>query len=423
MNSLEDMLQETLEQIADRIPRSDVPPLRLHPARHRLRRPGGLGRGRWAEWLAPLAAAAAVAAVIIASVTVSGTIGSRQRTGGVSVAAAGLPRYYVALRFSAHSTCCGESQPLLPRTRAVVVSTTTGAVLATISPPAPQDTFVGVTGAADDRTFVLGVQKYRTLQPTRFYLLRINPDGSPGAGPRARLSPLRIPRARGELQNFAVSPQGTSLAVMGGSLHVFNLATGHERTWSRPLACFGGLLLGGANTGAMLSWAADGRHLALACNNSHPSLIGVWLLDTAAPGNSLVKHSRRLVPGPVFSANQQPPWNQVLLTGDGSTVVGVLEVPRGHRPIALSPLQELAEYSARTGKLVRALNRMPVWNYVDFEQVLWSSPSGRTLLVSDTKAYPGKRRAFFLLNDPGLLTGHHFVPLPHWSIDTMAAAW
>jgi hypothetical protein len=46
-----------------------------------------------------------------------------------------------------------------------------------------------------------------------------------------------------------------------------------------------------------------------------------------------------------------------------------------------------------------------------------------TLLVSDTTRYPGKRRAFFLLNNAGTLTGHHFVPLPHWSIDTMAAAW
>jgi hypothetical protein len=75
------------------------------------------------------------------------------------------------------------------------------------------------------------------------------------------------------------------------------------------------------------------------------------------------------------------------------------------------------------GNLLRVINRMPVWNWVDFEQVLWASPSGHTLLVSDTKPYHGGRRAFFLLNDAGLLTGHHFTPLPHWSLDTMAAAW
>ena len=44
------------------------------------------------------------------------------------------------------------------------------------------------------------------------------------------------------------------------------------------------------------------------------------------------------------------------------------------------------------------------------------------VLVGTMKNYPGKRRAFFLLGHVGLLTGHHFTPLP-WFTDTLAAAW
>jgi hypothetical protein len=222
---------------------------------------------------------------------------------------------------------------------------------------------------------------------------------------------------------LALSPQGTSLAVLDtAGLHIVDLATGAQRTWDRP-PCFAGSLLGGTSTDAMLSWAADGRHLATACNADPQRWIGVWLLDTAAPGGNLVKDSRLLVPGPVIAPNGQPPWDTVRLTADGSTVVGVLEVHDPHRSAILGPLQELAEFSARTGKLLRVLNRMPVWNWVDFEQVLWTSPSGHSLLVSDTKPYSGRRRAFFLLNDAGVLTGGHFTPLPGWSLDTMAVAF
>jgi hypothetical protein len=225
------------------------------------------------------------------------------------------------------------------------------------------------------------------------------------------------------MMGFALSPQGTSLAVLDtAGLHVVDLATGAQRTWDRP-PCFAGSLLGGANTDAMLSWAADGQHLATACGSEPQRWIGVWLLDTTAHGGNLIKDSQRLVPGPVYGPNAQPPWSGVRLTGDGRTVVGVVEVPVPHRPATLGPIQELAEFSAQTGKLLRILNRMPVWNYVDFEQVLWTSPSGDSLLVSDTRPYHGRRRAFFLLNGAGVLTGGHFTPLRGWSLDTMAAAF
>ena len=84
-----------------------------------------------------------------------------------------------------------------PRTNAVVRITTTGQALATIAPPRPYGTFVGVTAAADDRTFVLAAQKARIdraghLGPaTRFFLLRLGPAAA--VPERSGLTPLPIP--------------------------------------------------------------------------------------------------------------------------------------------------------------------------------------------------------------------------------------
>jgi hypothetical protein len=505
MNTMEDRLRAALEETAEEITPYSVPPLRLNRARRR-GLPGFGEHRRWAAWLAPLAAAAAVAAVIIASAAVSGTIGGGQQP-TVATGTAGLPRYYVALRFSSHNICCQPSPPL-PKTYAVVVSTATGAVLASIPPPGPDDTFVGVTGAADDRTFVLGVQQYGSNSPTRFYLLRITPlrpsplrtiaptgspkllrtiaptgspspyiptgspspytptgspspyiptgspsphtpTGSPSpfsspspsaslspvtsatpsgstepfgsSGPGgsfrpalllARLSPLHIPPDQAELTGFALSPQGTSLAVLDDvGLHVVNLATGAQRNWDHP-RCFLWSPLGDTTTDAKLSWTTDGRRLATVC------LPDVRLLNTTAPGRNPVKDSQLLVRGPVVGR-----FLQVLLTRDARTVVGVLVVSHPLPPAANSPIQELAEFSARTGKLLRVLNRLPVLDFAGFERVLWASPSGHSLLVGNTVPYRSRHRDFFLLNDAGVLTGHQFTPLRHWSIDTLAAAW
>jgi hypothetical protein len=295
-----------------------------------------------------------------------------------------------------------------------VVDTATGAVLATIAPPRPYVTFAGVTGAADDRTFVVAVQRRVTEPVTRFFLLRINPAGPPGQ--RARLIRLPIPSDSGGILNVALSPDGTSLAVADlTGLHVLNLLSGAERTWHPGL---GGGLLGNGTTDALLSWVADSRHLAFAYN-SDGSLLGAYLLDTRAAGSNLLSESRRLVHAPAPGTNATP-WYQIRITADGRTVIAVLAAPNPRNPNGAA--QKLEEFSARTGRLLHVLNFLPVWNSTDIEQVLWESPSGHTLLVANTKPYPGPRRAFFLLGHAGLLTGRHFTPLP-WFTDTLAAAW
>jgi len=412
MNTIEDRLRAATKAAADTVAPGSAPPLKLPEE------PGGFGwlRGGprrpagWPGWLAPAAAAAAVAAVVVASQVISGAFdGHQQATTSVTPAEAGVSSYYVALRFSRGTRCCDT-----PKTWAAVVNTATGAVLATVAPPKPYVTFAGVSGAGDGRTFVVAAQR-RTNEPAnRFFLLRINPAGRPGD--RARLSPLPIPEDKNQILSFALSPGGRSLAVADfAGVQILNVSTGAQRTWHPSL---GGSYLGSATTDALLSWSADGRKLAFAYN-SDSTVMGAYLLDTTAPGSNLLASSRRLVHAPKPGINATP-WYQVRLTPDGRMVIAVLAAPNRRDPNGAA--QKLEEFSARTGRLLRVLNYLPVHNYTDVEQVLWTSPSGHALLVANTKPYPGKRRAFFLLGHVALLTVHHFTPLP-WFTDTLAAAW
>lgn len=152
----------------------------------------------------------------------------RSASGPTGLAA--LPRYYVALTFTGPRGCCGAGLAA-PQTDAVVRATATGRALAAVVPPLPYGTFVGVSTAADDRTFVLAAQELSPYPPvnqgklpvpaTRFFLLRFDPGrGDPGA--TATLTPLPIPvvPAGTEVSDFALSPDGSRLALVGGRADV-----------------------------------------------------------------------------------------------------------------------------------------------------------------------------------------------------------
>ena len=141
-------------------------------------------------------------------------------------------------------------EPASPQTKAVVRVTATGQALATVMPPPPYGTFVGVSAAADDRTFVLAAQKLTHFKPpvlaaplpaTKYFLLRFDPGhGHPGE--RATLTPLPIPvtPAGAWVSDFALSPDGSRLAMVSGrgdrlKLSVYNLGAGTARTY-RPAA-------------------------------------------------------------------------------------------------------------------------------------------------------------------------------------------
>lgn len=184
------------------------------------------------------AAASAAAVIAIAGAAVAAPFwvsshGNGPGHGQLSSA----PPYYMALV----PVRGGTAAPLY----AVVRSTTTGRTLATIRPPAPYITFVGVTGAADDRTFVLTART--ALSPgtdtgDKLYEARFSPGGH-----TVSLTPLALP---GLLPSYffvgaALSPDGTQLAGSSGGnsidfqhvggfgwITIYSLPGGVVRTWT-----------------------------------------------------------------------------------------------------------------------------------------------------------------------------------------------
>jgi hypothetical protein len=254
------------------------------------------GPRRWPGWLAPVAAAAAVAAVIIASLAVSGLILRPAGTGpaGSSGVFAKVPRYFVAL-------------PGLSG-RAVVGATATGAVRGTVAPPKPHTFFAWVAAAGDGRTFVLGTSltprgrfDATKPRPVTLYQLVLGRSGHPG-----RLARLPIPTETG-ITGLAVSPDGSKLAVSflpvpgetGSKIQVFSLPTGAGREWVWPgRGTLGQVAMSEASGG--LQWEADNRTLMFQVTTRTKAgwPAQLYLLDTAAPGGSLLASSTRIpVPG------------------------------------------------------------------------------------------------------------------------------
>ena len=419
MSSTEDRVRAAARAAAQTVTPGSSPPPPL-PARRRRGPAAYPRRGRgWPGWVAPLAAAAAVAAAIAASVVVSGALSlgharrpahaAAGRAGTVALhpapaAPAGIPAYDVAL---APGPLGGQS------TRAVVRATATGAVLATVQPPRPYATFTGVTGAADDRTFVLAAQPGQ--QPTasgrvlmKFFLLRLDP-----AAGTARLAALPIPTVSGKWiqgAGIALSPDGGKLAVAlsTGSqsvIEVFDLAGGPVREWKAQLP--GGNVIGTNLLGAdALSWAADGRTLAF--DAWSPARVEVHALDTAAPGTSL-SASRLVMTFPRWATTGSVS-GRAIITPDGAKIIA-MEVPSPRTATEI----RVRQFSAANG---RPLGILATIHYrkgaiTGWPDVLWSNPSGSQLIISTTRlsAAPSKNGGL-TPGQIGTVTGGRFVPLP-----------
>jgi hypothetical protein len=420
MSTIEDRLRAATRAAAQTVAPGSTPPPPALPARQRLVPAARPRRGPgWPGWMAPLVAAVAVTAAIATSVVVSGALSlgharspsqaAAGRTGTVALhpapaAPPGIPAYDVAL---APGPDAGQS------TRAVVRATATGAVLATVRPPRPYATFTWVTGAADDRTFVLAAQP--AGQPTasgrvvmKFFALRLDP-----AAGTAKLTGLPTPTVSGtwiQAEGLALSPDGEKLAVAlsraaRSAIEVFDLAGGPSREWKATLP--GGTVVGTALLGAnALSWAADGRTLAFDAYG--PAGVEVHALDTAAPATSL--STSRLIM--IFRR-----WRttgsvsgSALITPDGAKIIA-MEVPSPQTATQV----RVRQFSAIDGRPLRVLatlhyRRGAITGWPD---VLWSNPSGSQLIISTTKlgAAPSKNGGL-TPREIGMVTAGHFAPLP-----------
>jgi hypothetical protein len=428
MNTMEDKVRLALRETGEEISPHSVPPLRLRGTR-RTRLPRV--PGRWGTWLTPLAAAAAVAAVVAASLAISATFHGHTRSTGQAAAARWhgspvgpgsalhkVPPYFVALSRPTQSE--GDY-------RAVVRSTVTGRTLATVTPPRPYRVFTWVSGAADDRTFVLAAQRYwyvasgqagmaaenrDNTTPTVFFKLTFAPDTY-----TATLTRLNVPGPIHSLYGMAVSPDGTTLALDLGlkSVQVVTLATGTVRSW----AWHGSGNIGNWKPmGQVLSWSSDGRYLEFQQWGGHSGeTMHIRVLDTSAPGTSLTT-AKVIVAYPYRSGAGTLATGNSFLTPDGTRIVTATSFYPSQSTPAGS-YGQITEYSARTGKPVSHEDRFSA--SIGWQEVLWASPDGSALVISDPRGakdhYGGRS------NILGVLAGNKFTPIPHGDGNSLFFAW
>ena len=379
MPDLENLLREELQHEAQK-----VQPELLRPLQVPTRRPS------WRPRLLPFTAAAAVIAVITAGALVAGlTAGHKAAAPKPAVsgsAPASLPRFYVTT----------SSGPGGRGIQAVVRASASGQVTGTVPVPSalPVEwadsggTFV--TAAADDRSFIIGVQGGQA--PTkngldlRLFRFAISAAGKPGHLTELAHAPMRNQITEG----IALSPDGKLLAVSlmrdspagaVGAIQVLDLATGATRTWTAPAHS---VYIPGPP-----SWADGSRLIAFTWLRSTQSGLmsaprGIRLLDTAAPGDNLVAGTV-IVPSGMVAAGSIV---SALITPDGRHVIVVTWRDLTPQASTHTVIVQFAELQAATGRLVRLLytrteryDEGPLTTLQDSLGVLSLGSQGRYALV------------------------------------------
>jgi hypothetical protein len=379
MPDLENLLREELQHEAQK-----VQPELLRPLQVPTRRP------RWRPRLLPFAAAAAVIAVITAGALVAVLTAAHKpaaRKPAVSGSApASLPRFYVTT----------SSGPGGRGIQAVVRASASGQVTGTVPVPSalPVEwadsggTFV--TAAADDRSFIIGVQggqePTRTGLDLRLFRFAISAAGKPGHLTELAPAPMRNQTTEG----IALSPDGKLLAVSlmrdspagaVGAIQVLDLATGATRTWTAPAHS---VYIPGPP-----SWADGSRVIAFTWLRSTQSGLmsaprGIRLLDTATPGDNLVAGTV-IVPSGMVAAGSIV---SALITPDGRDVIVVTWRDLTPQASTHTVIVQFAELQAATGRLVRLLytrteryDEVPFTTLQDSLGVLSLGSQGRYALV------------------------------------------
>ena len=415
MNALEERLSRELRAESEKITPDSIVDLRLPgQTKPALRR---RGTQRWPAWAKPLAAAAAVVAVIVGTVAVVRAIPSTTPAAGPSGSYSSAPAYYAY----GIQASLGKSKFSVVDSRYIKVrSTATGKLLTTVSPPEPYNDFSLLTAAANDSTFVFGAVRYARQggrnnwdivpgMPMKFLMLSITPGGG------TQLSTLSLPETltMGQTATIALSPDGSRLAVAyGGSgqaavVQVITLATGSTRQWVLPHSSWTPWIW------AEGAWAANGRTMAFewrldelvmpgkrygpaaTADSATADSTQVRLLDTAAPGTSLASSRLLALHTPAGSASPLRPF----LTPAGTELICFVRVQGPHNSRHWSG--ELAVYSTRTGALLRTLDpwASELGGY-PYQIVAWSNFSGSQLIVLQP------RNDHYIL---GVLTGNTFT--------------
>jgi hypothetical protein len=332
VSTLEDRLRDAFRADAETVRPQAIPGPPAPPVRPV---PGGRPGFRQHRILIPLAAAAAVIALVAGLSVATPLFGGREQpsaTGpsaaptadsrpaapvpvpslgaqasrgvAASASAPGVPRFYVTV----------YNAPSGPVNYIVVRDSATGHVAGRMDPPAGSF-FAAIAAPAGDRTFVTAVESSARCT-SQLYWFRLNDQGQPGP-----LAPLHItvPGTYSQTGDLAITADGrtigygTYLCDGEGEVGVIHLATGQVRVWNWT----------GLSTPMNLSLSADGRLLAYTVfPMGTRNLGGTWILPTSAPAGSLAKHSRVV--------SRTATWGA--LSGDAATLYDCRVFPNGSQP-------------------------------------------------------------------------------------------
>ena len=417
MTPLEDGLRAAMRATAEQIPPGSPSPLILRARRRPIwcRPPG------WRAWVIPLAAVVLAGVVVAGSLALASVLTRRPAPASLPFrpqpnSVMGAPAYYVAL-----TSPSGDAPGLVPKTTTLTIrATATGKVLATVAVPKPYRAFTAVAAAADDRTFVLLAEAGQAADPSsagapgfplaRLYLLHLDP-ASPTAAGQVRLQALPaadVPAGNAVL-TMALSADGTSLAATIGNLvhsklYVYHLRTGDRHVWNW-FDCDNCAVSGVVGPyPRVLSWAADGRTLLFVYLDGGLSKGQVRLLNTDATGTNLFTDSKAVG---ISLGGPDRNWLDAAVTPDGRTIVAVREITGASGQPAT---QQLVMFSASTGKPAATYGPTPLGP--DYEQIQWTSTSGRVLILTGAQRARGAE----------VLKDGRATQLP-WSSQIYDAAW
>jgi hypothetical protein len=333
MSALEDEIRDTLRSEAARL--REVRPLQLPPAAA-AHEPQAVSRASWVRWLRVWqgpAVAVAVVTLVAGTLVILKSLRNEPATDPVastspvesstSAADGAAPRYYVELGWARSA-----------KSWAIIVGDRqAGKTIATFPLPKGGTLFnAGVSGAADDRTFVVSAAPSSGVTgPPTWYLVRI----FPGSADPVRITKLSIEFPANEgVREIALSGDGTEVAVvsMTGNaafkdgvpltLRVYSVATGRLRhSWSAGISA----TAGNPEPIADLSWVGDST-VGFAVTYSPEVRETVRTLDVSKTGTNLLADSRlvwsQYVPAaPHGTRNAPHACDTPFLAGNGQAVV------------------------------------------------------------------------------------------------------
>jgi hypothetical protein len=314
-------------------------------------------------------------------------------------------------------------------TELTIRSTGTAAVLATVRPPAPFQTFGLLTGGTVPDQWVVGAQPWHPVrvddnsaQPVTLFSLTFDPATKRTTLTRLPVQPVLsaalvsgAPWASGKEQLAAVqlSPDGARLAAVvltpgAFQVRVYPLAGGAVRTWSQPLPASRAY-----EAQFSLTWLAGSRTLAVGFKIGYDVPVTqptVTFLDTGGPGGALTTAGRRITL--TFPAAKPPTSFQGPFPPDGC--VGPPVVTSHGQTVLCSGLAAAPEnaagatgvgiwlFSAVTGKLAATWNPHLICcalNGYEFPDLHWISPGGQLVIASGMgTAHSGEQ---LFLREPG----------------------